>query len=310
MSAAPVSSGGSSAPSANTSSGAGGASGGQSGPGQGDGRGGAGLDPGGALQEARAARAEAQRLRTTFDRHQQETRQDRETISRVREAFSPQQKESAPDPIADIEQQMDYYLEQAMEAKSRGQAIPLTTNLALRTFQHQIENLRFQQEIRDAVKELKGATQQANSPERTINDQAYGQMENEIQNQLDRLYGTDPNQLGTKRSVYDSVVRLLQGDLTELQQKHPAQWDRLRRNPQQLASVVQNAVQRMMPPKALQIIQQEHLQNTPMELGELWAAFRQVDQRKDISPEERHELKGQIRRDILELQMNGRRRRR
>lgn len=309
---APASSGGSSAPSVNSSpqSGSGGAggAGGSHAPHPSHGGEGGGFDPSAALQEARRARQEAQSLRSTFDKRDTEFRQTKETLDRVRQAFVPEEQSKAPDPIADLEEQMDYYLEQAMEAKARGGGIPLTTNLALKFFQSQIENHKTQQQLLQEIAALKAQTEKANSPDRTVNDHAYAQMEGQIQNALDSLYGDDQGSLGTKRTVYQGVVQLLQADLTELQQKAPHKWDMLRRNPQELAKIVQSAVQRIVPPRAMQIIQQEQLQNTPMKEGELWAAFREADNIKD--PNERRRIKTQIRQDILETQINRRNRRR
>ncbi len=303
----PASSGASSAPSANPSSSpAGQGQPGSSNPSQG-GQGGS-FDPSEAIREARQARQESSRLRSSFDSHSKDYNQTKETLDRVRQAFVPEERAAAPDPISDLEEQMDYYLEQAMEAKGRGQAIPLTTNLALRFFQAQIENHKTQQSLIDQIKQLKGGVDQANNPEKSVNDFAYAQMENQIQNQLDSLYGNDPRQNGAKANVYQGVVRMLQADLTELQEKAPHIWDKVRRNQGQLQQIVQRAVQRIVPPRALEMIQTEQLQNTPMGEGELWAAFRQVDQRTDMSPKDRAELKRSIRQDILELSVNRRRR--
>ncbi len=295
----PASSGASAAPSASpASSPAQGTSSGHS-PG-GDG----GFDPSEAIREARQARQETSKLRSSFDKTTKDFQQTREVLDRVQKAFVPEEQSSAPDPVADLEEQMDYYLEQAMEAKARGQAIPLTTNLALRFFQSQIENHKTQQALMEQIKELKGGVNQANDPERSVNDFAYANMENFIQNSLDSLYGAGPEQTGVKRNVYQGVVNTLQADLKELQAKAPQIWDQVRRNPAKLQQIVQRAVQQIVPPRAMQMIQEENLQNTPMGEGELWAAFREADQIKD--PGERMKIKRQIRQDILEASINRR----
>ncbi len=134
-------------------------------------------------------------------------------------------------------------------------------------------------------------------------------MENHIQNHLDSLYGAGAEQSGTKRTVYQGVVNMLQADLKELQQKAPHIWDQVRRDQRKLAQIVQGAVQRIVPPRAMELINQEHLQNTPMTEGELWGAFRQVDQRTDLAPAQRRELKESIRIDILAAKQRNLRRR-
>lgn len=304
----PASSGASPAPSANPSGSQ--PQGGSGAPSPSPGGQGGGFDPTEAIREARQARQENSRLRSSFDSHSQEFNKTKETLDRVRQAFVPEERNAAPDPVADLEQQMDYYLEQAMEAKARGQAIPLTTNLALRFFQAQIENHKTQKALLDQIAELKGGVDQANDPQKSVNDFAYAQMENQIQNQLDQLYGTDPRQQGTKANVYSSVVNTIQQDLLELQEKAPHVWDKVRRNPQQLAKIVQGAVQSIVPPRALELIQNEHLQNTPMSEGELWAAWRQVDKRTDLTPVQRQQLKEDIRVDLVQVKYGSKGRRR
>ncbi len=299
----PASSGGSPAPSGSPSTG------GQGGaPSPSHGGEGGGFDASEAIREARTARQETRGLRSSFDKSSQEFQQTRETLDRVKKAFVPEEHTAAPDPVSDLEEQMDYYLEQAMEAKTRGQAIPLTTNLALRFFQAQIENHKTQAALLEQIKQLKGGVDQANDPERSVNDHAYATMENHIQNHLDSLYGAGVEQAGTKRTVYQGVVNMLQADLKELQQKAPHLWDQVRRDQRKLAQIVQGAVQRIVPPRAMELINQEHLQKTPMGEGELWAAFRQVDQRTDLSAKDRRELKESIRIDILDAKQNARRR--
>ncbi len=303
---APASSGASSAPSGNSAPQGGSPGAGAPNPSAGGESG--GFDPAVALREAREARQEAKTLRSSFDKHGQEFKQTKETLDRVRQAFVPEEK-GAPDPVSELQEQMDYYLEQAMEAKARGQSMPLTTNLALRFFQSQIENHQTQQKLMQEIERLKGGVDKANDPEKSVNDHAYAAMEGHIQNALDSLYGAGADQIGIKRNVYQGVVNMLQGDLKELQQKAPHLWDQVRRNPAKLQSIVQQAIQRIVPPRAMEMIQQEQLQNTPMTEGELWAAWRQVDQRTDLSQQARRELKESIRIDLIKAKYGSKSRR-
>lgn len=266
-----------------------------------------GFDVSEAIQEARRARAEGHQLKSAFDKQSSELKSTRETVDKIRDVFAPKQ-EAAPDPVADLEEQMDYYLEQAMEAKSRGQPIPLTTNLALRFFQSQIENHKTQQALQAEIQRLKGGVDHATDPETPVNNMAYAHMENFLQQSLDSMYGVDEHSTGVKRNVYQGVVNMLQADLKELQKKAPHVWDQVRRNPQQLQQIVQKAVARLVPPKARSIIEQEQLQNTPMKEGELWAAFREAGEIKD--PARRLEVRKAIRQDILDMQLNRNKRRR
>lgn len=249
-----------------------------------------------AFSEAKRARAEASQLRSAFDKQAKEYSGTKETLDRVQKAFNPDKAEAAPDPVADLEQQMDYYLEQAMEAKQRGQPIPLTTNLALRFFQAQISNHKTIEQLNDKIAKLEGGVNQATDPQAHVNNMAYATMENQIQRSLDQLYGTGDESFATKQGMYQSVVKMISSNLKELQSKAPGKWDQVRRDPNSLNKIVSQAVRSLIPPKALGLIEQDHLQNTPMSKGELWAAFREAKAagRMDVARRIRQDLVGGV----------------
>ncbi len=228
-----------------------------------------------AIAEIKRARGDVAQVQTAFDSHKKETAGDREILARLRTALSPETK-AAPDPIAAFESQMDGFLEQAMEFRSRGVELPVTTKIAMDFYQSQLENLKVIAELKKQVSELKGGVDKANDPEAPANNVAYTQMETFLQQSLDSLYGTDPKQNAAKSRVYGAVTQALSDDLKALQKQNPAQWDMLRRNPMKLQAVVNDVLRTIVPPKALQMIDQEQLQNTPQSAGELWAAFREA----------------------------------
>src|SRR5271157_5353379 len=54
---------------------------------------------------------------------------DRQLLSKLREVFNPEQQNQATyDPVPEWESQLDFYIEQAVEAKNNGRGIPLTAN--------------------------------------------------------------------------------------------------------------------------------------------------------------------------------------
>lgn len=287
--------------------------GGQGGPNPSQGGEGPGFNFDEVLHEARQARKETGTLKSAFDRHSETWQKDREVLDRVRKAFSGE-TEAPKDPHADQishwEKQIDHYLEQAMELKSRGQSIPLTTNLALESFQ---ANIKFANEIADLKKtigDLKKGVDTANAPDRPANDMAYQHMENSIQQSLDQLYGAAPEQVGLKRSVYQSVVHLIQADLNELQTKAPHVWDQVRRDNKRLDKIVNDAIKKLVPPRAMKMIEEKDFADTPMNEGQLWATFREAKALFEKDPKRSIALQRQIRQDILELQDKNRRKRR
>jgi molybdopterin converting factor small subunit len=256
------------------------------------------------MKEARRARADTHSLRSNFETKFKGIDEDLSTVRKLRETFAPQeQKPSKADPIDALEQQIDYYLEQAMEAKTKGSPIPLTTNAAIQSFQNLIELHKTVQEYRKELDELRSGMNQANDPQMAINNMAYATMETFLQSAIDGMYGNDPAQGGVRESIRRSAVDMIGAHLKELQAKAPAQWDRVRRNSSDLQKIVNTAIRQLVPPKAMQLIENDTLQNTEMKSSELWQAWREAEGIKD--PQERRRIRTMIRRDILEAQFNG-----
>ncbi len=239
------------------------------------GEGGTAFDPKAAIAEIRRARGETQKLQTAFDSYRQETAPDRETMSRLKQAISPQ-AQAAPDPIAALEREMDSFLDEAMALKARGQDIPLTSKIAMSHYQSQIENLKVIETLKKELAELKSGVQAANNPDAPVDNLAYAQMNTFLEQSLDNLYGTDPKQTPAKKRVYGTVVQALSEDLKALQKENPGQWQMLRRNPMKMQQVVNDVLRTIVPPKAMQMIEQQELEATPMTKGELWGAFNEA----------------------------------
>ncbi len=249
------------------------------------------------MREAKESRRETREVKSSFDKKSKEFDQTRETLERVKKAFAPEESEKPRDPVADLEEQMDFYLEQAMEARARGKADP-TSALALKMLQQQIESTKAIAELRAELAKSKGA--EGSGPDQIADTHAYGVMENHIGDQLDSLYGQDKR---GKSAAYQAVCTMLNADLQELKQKAPQKWAELRRNPSKLAQVVQAAIKQIVPPRAMQILDNERIQNTPISEGELWAAFRELKEQKGkMDPNIYRQRQGELRRDILQAQ--------
>lgn len=222
-------------------------------------------------------------------------------ISKIQEIFNPKEQ-SAPDPVVEWERQMDYYIEQALEADKAGRGMPLTTNLAISHYKSMIENHRQRTELMETIQALKGQVESLSNPSHAVNQQAYGQIDSNIKRGLDALYGAGDDNLPQKQALFQAVGQQIAGVLQELQQKNPRRWDMMRRDPQALQDLANRALKMNVPPKALQMLEEEQLRNTPMGLAELRQAFKEADSIKD--PRERGEVKTKIRQEIFAA-MNG-----
>jgi len=265
-------------------------------------RGGAGGENVLAFQrELQETQGSMRKLMEDFGKERDTAKSDRETLQRLRQALAPEgegQGKGQKDPTAKWEQQLDYYLAEAVEAEKRGQGIPLTTNLAVELFNGKIEAYRREQELMATVKELKEQMQQARDPQQTINHTAYAQIDNSIQRGLDQLYGPGDEYLDQKSAMFDAIAGQVSRLIQATAKDDFKQWDRLRRSPQQLQRLVNEVIKQNIPPQARKILEEDHIKNTPMPMSELRQAFKEAGSIEDA--QERTRIQKMIREEILD----------
>ncbi len=230
---------------------------------------------------------------------------DLDLVKKLKGVFSEgdgrgQQQQS---PVGEWERQLDFYIEQAVEAKNRGQGIPLTANLAISHFKSLIENYNVRQALEQKVGQLEKQLQSVQDPGHNLNQRAFYSFDTHIKNGLERIYGKDGSTMPQRQAQFQAIGRQVSQAIQELMQKNPQKWDQMRRDPKEIEELANRALRMNLPPKAVQMIEQEQLRNTPMSLGELRQAFKEAESIKN--PEERSRIRASIRQDILAMSMGG-----
>lgn len=228
---------------------------------------------------------------------------DLELVSKLKGVFEPPKGDTKESPVANWEKQLDFYIEQAVEAKNRGQGIPLTANLAISHFKSLIENHQAQEKLHQTIAEMRQQLQEVRDPGHQLNQRAYGNFDTHIKNGLERIYGNDPSTFGSRQAQFRAIGQQVSQALQELQRTNPQRWDMIRRDPKEIEAIANRALRMNLPPKAVQMIEQEQLRNTPMSVGELRQAFKEAASIKNDS--ERTRVQEKIRQDILALTMGG-----
>ncbi len=236
-------------------------------------------------------------FRKEIDPRVKEFSENSELLSKLKGVFSPE-KDSAPDPVQNWNQQLDFYIEQAIEAEKRGQAMPLTTNLAISHYKSLIENHQRETKLMETVNKLQSQMEQMRDPGHAINTQAYSTLDNNIKRGLDSLFGPGDDSLPQKRSLFNAVGQQVAAAIQEIQQKSPQRWDMMRRDSAALAELANKALRMNIPPKAIQMLEEEQLKNTAMSMGELRQAMKEAEGIED--PQERQRIREKIRQQILE----------
>lgn len=264
----------------------------------------------GAFDYQSAFKSQSKKLQDTqqslsqFQQEWEGKKGDLELVSKLKGVFEPPKGgEQAESPVGEWERQLDFYIEQAVEAKNRGQGIPLTANLAISHFKAQIENYNTQQEQKKLIQELRQRLDHVQDPSHNLNQRAFYNFDTHIKNGLERVYGKDQSTLPQRQAQFRAIGQQVSAAIQDLMQKNPQRWDQMRRDPAEIEQLANRALRMNMPPKAVQMIEQENLRNTPMSMGELRRAFKEADSIKDES--ERTRVKTSIRQDILAMSMGG-----
>lgn len=225
--------------------------------------------------------------------------QAEQTLSKLRQVFVP--TENAPDPtqgkIAQYEEQLDYYLQQALEHERAGHKIPLTTNLAVQFFQSQIALETERAEWKRTMTTMQQKLDRVSNPDMRIDEQAFTSIDGHVISALDTIYGAGEEYFDQKKYQFRAVTSAIIDEIKDLKKNEPDLWDQIRRDPRRQQKMVLHFVERTIPPKARQILQDDQIRREPMAVNELWQAFREASEIQN--PGERSRIRSMIRQEIL-----------
>lgn len=248
-----------------------------------------------------------QRMTQEFGQMRQQQTEESRLLSKMREVFQPgdaQQADPVQGKISQYEQMLDYYIAQGVEAEKAGRAMPLTINNGIQMYRSLIEAANREKALESRLGSMQQALEQLQNPNTTVNAQAYQTMDTAVKNQIDSLFGANAP-IEQRRAIFQAVGGMLAPILNNLQRTDPARWDMIRRDPEALKELASRAVRKHVPPKALEMIAQEQLKNTPMPIGEIRQAMRELRARTDIAPEQKAELEREMRQEMWEQMYRG-----
>ena len=237
------------------------------------------------LEKLQAMEAEVRTTRESSEKLSKDFQSSQDVLNKIKGAFGGDTKEER-DEAAEF---ADEFLEASLADKSKGgSGMPLTTKLAVSL----AESMKANKAMRLELDEIKKAIQQQNNPEEMYNRQAFTWFDTEIQNNLEMIYGKDYD-----RSLFGAVANNINQEISQLRQTKPAVWAEIRRNPAHVRSMAMKFVERVVPPKARQMLAAEKAKNTPMTRQDLMNAKTEADAIED--PRARSQAKAQIRQQIL-----------
>lgn len=238
------------------------------------------------------------RLSSDFGKLKETAGQHDQTITRLREALGADAgKSKEPTRTEQLEAEIDQTLEMALRYEKEGKGIPLTTKALLGSLEARLQLEKMNAALEERLAKLEGKTNKLDNPDYVINSQAFTNMDGFVQKTLKSIYGPGQETGQVRDSQFKAITDHIGGYLKILMQKKPAEWDRVRRDPDAQRDICQEFIKRNLPPKAVEIMEKEHLSKTPQSTKELQLAFKQAANIKD--PKERESVRASIRQDIL-----------
>lgn len=254
----------------------------------------------------------------TVESLQRQLGENNQVLGRVKQAFTGE-SEKEVDPydaaIAENEQFMDYFLQQGLEAERAGKPMPLTVTLGTKLAQANIAAANDRKRMEGQIAQLQQQMRRQQNPNFQGLERASQIMEGMIDDSLTQMYGEDAGSSKIKSAQFNAVTARVNEEIKDLMQNDPDTLIKIQRNPKLMRNMVNHFMSEMLPPKVRSMLEEQHVQNTPMSTQELYSAFTEA--RKHMEEAERNDdpravheyskLMDSIRQDILADQYGGRR---
>lgn len=202
-----------------------------------------------------------------------------ETLNKLKSVFDPDSGQ-AQDPYEaqkqDLEAQLDEYLAAALEHDRKGTPIPLTINNAVSNIKFQLRSLEKEKGWEEERKAMKAKIDQLSNPGHSIDQTAFSNIDSHVISSLNTIYGPDDEHAEQKDAQFEAVTRQIAKEIRTLKSENPDVWDRIRRDKGAQVKLVNHFVQKNIPPKARQIMEQDRIRREPIGYDELVNAFREA----------------------------------
>lgn len=253
-------------------------------------------------KELQSTKAETQDLQQRLKLVGEESKKTGSELQRIRQAITggedegAAQKSATESQIDELQGQLDALLDQAMEMDRKGQSIPITTNIGVQSLKFQIEALKQRDADRQEIEKLKAQLKDQTDPTRQVEQMAFTNMDSHLEQVLATIYGPKEDVSAQRQVISASVTK----ELKDLRTKDPEMFGRLVRDQAAQKRLVNHFAERIIPPKARDILKQDEIRRTPLQMGELMEAFREAKAEAAKGDASAKEYVVKIRQQILE----------
>lgn len=262
---------------------------------------------------------ELARTGKTVEELRQELGKSHGVLGRVQKAFSGEEEEKLTpyqQRMREFDELATYLDQQSLESqKQGGQGLPITTKIGKQLATYGKEAEARAEKLEQEVAALKDAMKRQQNPAFQGLERAAFIMEGMVDEGLESLYGADANSKNIRAAQFNAVTARINSEIKDLMKNDPEALLKVQRNPKIMRKMVNHFMAEMLPPKVREMMDQERIQNTPMDVRDLYQAFaeaREQWQEAQSKGDEKSEtqysnLMTSIRHDILATQQGARR---
>lgn len=204
-----------------------------------------------------------------------------QTLNKLKEAFAPEKKK-------DDSKWIDAHLKTLLEARQRGQEMPITEDLVVQ-MQRQMDTI---QKLEQELKQAKGQVDRFSNPATWQDNQVYSEMDNTLSSTIERIYGKPSPE------IHRTVSGVIADRLKQVRAEAPDVWEQIRNSKEAQRKIVHKAVSEIVPPQAMNMMRQAHEDAQPITQQDFEQAWREASQIED--PKLRSKAKEAIRIKLYE----------
>jgi hypothetical protein len=203
-----------------------------------------------------------------------------ETIAKLKSAFVPEVEQSAFDKeMASLEaEEMEWY-EQALEAERKGKTMPLTIRNGLSNIKYRRDFLTKMKAIEDENKLLKEKVEKASDPRAATAQMVYDHLDSQIESHLTKIFGEGDETSPVRQAQFQAIANQIGAELKHQRETNPDVYNQIMKNKANQDKMVAYYVNKNIPPKARQLMEEDRIRKEPVPTSEVLAAYREAKQK-------------------------------
>src|SRR5690606_7664562 len=151
-------------------------------------------------------------------------------------------------------------------------------------YQFALEAQQREAQYEQKIAEMERKLESVMNPDRNLDNQAGLAMEGFLQSAMSTIYGEDERSAPIRQAQFDATAKVIVGEINRLKRADPDSWNRIRREPRAQQAMVSHFVKQVIPPKARELMELDHIRGTEMTEQELWSAWQDAKEQYQKNP--------------------------